>query len=44
MLDDLRWLGIRWEMPVRRQSEHFGDYEAALRRACAAAASSTRPS
>jgi len=27
---DLAWLGIEWEMPVRRQSEHFADYEAAL--------------
>jgi glutamyl-Q tRNA(Asp) synthetase len=24
--DDLAWLGLRWERPVRRQSEHFGDY------------------
>ncbi|WP_378948310.1 tRNA glutamyl-Q(34) synthetase GluQRS [Mesorhizobium sp. ANAO-SY3R2] len=29
---DLAWLGIGWEEPVRRQSEHFGDYEAALER------------
>src|SRR5579875_3551247 len=28
--EDLRWLGIRWEEPVRRQSEHFADYSAAL--------------
>jgi len=28
--DDLAWLGIRWEEPVRRQSEHFADYRAAL--------------
>ncbi|MCV3238557.1 tRNA glutamyl-Q(34) synthetase GluQRS [Mesorhizobium sp. ZC-5] len=28
---DLDWLGIEWEKPVRRQSEHFADYEAALR-------------
>lgn len=28
---DLDWLGIEWEEPVRRQSEHFADYEAALR-------------
>ena len=28
--EDLAWLGIAWEMPVRRQSEHFGDYRAAL--------------
>lgn len=27
---DLRWLGIRWEEPVRRQSEHFEDYTRAL--------------
>ena len=25
-LEDLAWLGIRWEEPVRRQSEHFDDY------------------
>jgi glutamyl-Q tRNA(Asp) synthetase len=28
--DDLRWLGIAWEEPVRRQSAHFDDYRAAL--------------
>lgn len=28
--DDLAWLGIAWETPVRRQSEHMADYEAAL--------------
>jgi glutamyl-Q tRNA(Asp) synthetase len=28
--DDLSWLGITWEQPVRRQSEHFDDYRAAL--------------
>jgi glutamyl-Q tRNA(Asp) synthetase len=28
--DDLDWLGIAWEEPVRRQSEHFADYRAAL--------------
>jgi glutamyl-Q tRNA(Asp) synthetase len=27
---DLAWLGIDWEQPVRRQSEHFGDYAQAL--------------
>ena len=27
---DLAWLGVRWETPVRRQSEHFADYAAAL--------------
>ena len=30
MLDDLAWLGLSWEEPVRRQSEHFADYEKAL--------------
>jgi glutamyl-Q tRNA(Asp) synthetase len=28
--EDLRWLGITWEEPVRRQSEHFEDYRTAL--------------
>ena len=28
--EDLAWLGISWEMPVRRQSEHLADYRAAL--------------
>ncbi|PWE81557.1 glutamyl-Q tRNA(Asp) ligase [Bradyrhizobium sp. SUTN9-2] len=28
--EDLAWLGIAWETPVRRQSEHFADYRAAL--------------
>ena len=28
--EDLTWLGISWAEPVRRQSEHFADYEAAL--------------
>jgi glutamyl-Q tRNA(Asp) synthetase len=27
---DLAWLGIAWEQPVRRQSEHFAKYQAAL--------------
>jgi glutamyl-Q tRNA(Asp) synthetase len=30
--EDLGWLGIGWERPVRRQSEHFVDYRAALAR------------
>jgi glutamyl-Q tRNA(Asp) synthetase len=29
---DLAWLGIAWEQPVRRQSRHFDDYRAALAR------------
>jgi glutamyl-Q tRNA(Asp) synthetase len=28
--EDLRWLGIAYEEPVRIQSEHFAEYEAAL--------------
>lgn len=28
--EDLAWLGMRWETPVRRQSEHLDDYAAAL--------------
>jgi len=27
MLNDLAWLGLTWEEPVRRQSEHFAFYE-----------------
>jgi glutamyl-Q tRNA(Asp) synthetase len=30
--EDLAWLGIEWERPVRRQSEHLDDYRAALAR------------
>lgn len=30
IFEDLAWLGIEWEQPVRRQSEHFDDYRAAL--------------
>jgi glutamyl-Q tRNA(Asp) synthetase len=30
IFEDLAWLGIAWEEPVRRQSEHLGDYRAAL--------------
>jgi glutamyl-Q tRNA(Asp) synthetase len=32
IFEDLAWLGLRWEEPVRRQSEHFADYRAALAR------------
>ena len=28
--EDLRWLGLTWDEPVRRQSEHYDDYRAAL--------------
>jgi glutamyl-Q tRNA(Asp) synthetase len=31
LLDDLAWLGLQWESPVRRQSDHMADYGAALR-------------
>ena len=30
--EDLAWLGLSWETPVRRQSEHMDDYGAALDR------------
>ena len=30
LLEDLRWLGLTWEEPVRRQSEHMEDYAAPL--------------
>jgi len=29
--EDLAWLGLAWEQPVRRQSEHFDDYRTAFR-------------
>lgn len=29
--EDLAWLGLAWETPVRRQSEHMDDYGRALR-------------
>jgi glutamyl-Q tRNA(Asp) synthetase len=28
--EDLAWLGIAWEQPVRRQSGHYDDYRSAL--------------
>lgn len=36
ILEDLAWLGLTWEEPVRRQSGHFADYRAALDRLAAA--------
>jgi glutamyl-Q tRNA(Asp) synthetase len=36
ILEDLLWLGLRWDGPVRRQSEHFANYRAALDRLAAA--------
>jgi glutamyl-Q tRNA(Asp) synthetase len=32
ILEDLVWLGLDWEEPVRRQSDHMADYAAALAR------------
>ena len=32
ILEDLAWLGVDWDGPVRRQSEHMDDYRAALDR------------
>jgi glutamyl-Q tRNA(Asp) synthetase len=32
IFEDLAWLGIAWETPVRRQSEHLDDYRSALDR------------
>ncbi|MGC2855086.1 tRNA glutamyl-Q(34) synthetase GluQRS [Novispirillum sp. DQ9] len=32
LLEDLAWLGLRWEEPVRLQSRHLDDYAAALDR------------
>ncbi|MBT5941689.1 MAG: tRNA glutamyl-Q(34) synthetase GluQRS, partial [Rhodospirillaceae bacterium] len=32
VLDDLAWLGLTWEEPVRRQSDHMADYAAALKK------------
>jgi glutamyl-Q tRNA(Asp) synthetase len=28
--EDLAWLGLSWQSPARRQSEHFDDYRAAV--------------
>ncbi len=33
--EDLAWLGVEWEQPVRRQSEHFDAYRDALARLAA---------
>ena len=30
ILEDLQWLGLDWDGPVRRQSDHFDDYEATI--------------
>ena len=41
---DLEWLGLGWEEPVRRQSEHFADYRPMLATAGRDRSSSIRPS
>jgi|SRR5215208_5583418 len=35
IFEDLAWLGLDWETPVRRQSEHLGDYRAAIEKLAA---------
>ncbi|MGH1422114.1 MAG: tRNA glutamyl-Q(34) synthetase GluQRS [Hyphomonas sp.] len=30
IIEDLEWLGFEWPLPIRRQSDHFKDYEACL--------------
>ena len=30
ILEDLQWLGISWTQPVRKQSEHFAEYQETL--------------
>ncbi|MCH8925628.1 MAG: tRNA glutamyl-Q(34) synthetase GluQRS, partial [Proteobacteria bacterium] len=32
ILEDLAWLGLDWEAPPRRQSDHMADYAGALER------------
>ena len=32
IVEDLAWLGLDWDGPVRRQSDHLADYETALAR------------
>ena len=32
IFEDLEWLGMDWQHPVRKQSEHFDDYRSALAR------------
>ena len=32
IFEDLTWLGLEWEEPIRRQSRHMADYERALDR------------
>jgi len=32
IIDDLKWLGLRWQTPIRRQSDQMHKYSAALER------------
>lgn len=32
IFEDLAWLGLQWEQPVRRQSDHMNEFETALGR------------
>lgn len=32
LLEDLAWLGLCWDTPVRRQSQHMAEYQVALER------------
>ena len=32
IFEDVAWLGIGWDTPVRRQSQHFDDYSRAIQR------------
>ncbi|MBV5336397.1 tRNA glutamyl-Q(34) synthetase GluQRS, partial [bacterium] len=32
LIEDLRWLELDWDGPIRRQSDHLDDYRAALAR------------
>ena len=32
IVEDLSWLGLDWDGPVRRQSDHFDDYRSAIAR------------
>jgi glutamyl-Q tRNA(Asp) synthetase len=32
IVEDLAWLGLDWDGPIRKQSRHFADYRAALTR------------
>jgi len=32
IIEDLGWLGLDWDGPIRRQSQHFADYQTAVDR------------